>query len=245
MQIKITFVLLLGFTTGCSFQTANTAPTSTSPTSIVQVSPANTPPAISGENSNSSGNQSGTQNNNGQLTASNGSTNASTVSTDATNSSLVSSDGGLKRDVSSIMGKVSDIEGAMRDLNARTVGNEIVVELPSDVLFDFDKYNIRSDAASALEKLLTIIKAQASGGAVRIEGHTDSIATDAYNQVLSERRAASVKQWLVGRRIASERMQTRGFGESRPRASNTKPDGSDDPAGRQQNRRVEIFIAKG
>ncbi len=133
----------------------------------------------------------------------------------------------------------------MKDLNARTVGNEIVVELPSDVLFDFDKYDIRLDAADALEKLLTIINAQASGGAIRIEGHTDSIAADAYNQTLSERRAASVKQWLTNRGIASSRMATRGFGESRPRAANNKPDGSDDPAGRLQNRRVEIFITRG
>ena len=113
------------------------------------------------------------------------------------------------------------------------------------MLFDFDKYNIRPDAADALGKLLTIINAQGASAPVRIEGHTDSIADDAYNQRLSERRAAFVKEWLTGRGIASARVGTSGFGESRPRAPNTRPDGSDDPPGRQQNRRVEIFITRG
>lgn len=137
------------------------------------------------------------------------------------------------------------MEGALRDLDARTVGNEITVELPSDVLFDFDKYHIRPDAAATLEKVLTIINTQGASAPVRIEGHTDSIAGDAYNQALSEQRAASVKQWLVARGGAAARMATRGFGESRPRAPNNKPDGSDDPAGRQRNRRVEILITRG
>ena len=178
----------------------------------------NMPPAVSGNPANTSINQDDPQ--------------------------LSSSGDGLKREVTSIKGEVSDVDGAIRDLGARTVGNEIVVELPSDVLFDFDKYDIRPDAASALEKVLTIINAQKAGGAVRIEGHTDSIATEAYNQTLSERRAASVKSWLASRGVAAARMRTRGFGESRPKAPNAKPDGSDDPQGRQQNRRVEIFISK-
>ena len=142
-------------------------------------------------------------------------------------------------------GRISDLEGALRDLGARTVGNQIMVELPSDVLFDFDKYNIRADAAATLGKLLTIINAQAGDAPVRIEGHTDAIADDAYNQRLSERRAAAVKDWLAEHGVSAQRMQTYGYGESRPRAANTKPDGSDDPQGRQQNRRVEISITKG
>lgn len=146
---------------------------------------------------------------------------------------------------SSLRSDVTSVEGALRDLGAKTIGNEIVVDLPSDVLFDFDKHNIRPDAADALGKLLTIINAQGASAPIRIEGHTDSIANDAYNQRLSERRAASVKAWLAGRGVDGARVGTRGLGESRPRAPNAKPDGSDDPEGRQQNRRVEIFITRG
>ncbi len=152
---------------------------------------------------------------------------------------------GLQGGVSSITGAVSDLEGAMRDLGAKQVGNQIAVELPADVLFDFNRANIRPDASAALSKLLIIIKAQASGGSVRIEGYTDTLGSDAYNQKLSEQRAVSVKTWLTTQGITASRLQPKGLGETKPRAPNAKPDGSDDPAGRQQNRRVEVFITKG
>lgn len=146
--------------------------------------------------------------------------------------------------VSTLRGNVSEVESALRDLNARTVGDEIAVELPSDVLFDFDKWNIRADAAQSLGKLLTVVNAQPPTANLRIEGHTDSIADDTYNQRLSEQRAASVRAWLAGRGVEGGRMTARGFGESRPRAANVKSDGADDPQGRQRNRRVEVFIKK-
>jgi outer membrane protein OmpA-like peptidoglycan-associated protein len=152
---------------------------------------------------------------------------------------------GLQGGVSSITGAVSDLEGAMQDLGAKEVGNQIAVELPADVLFDFNQANIRPDAAAALNKLLTIIKAQPSSGPVRIEGYTDALGSDTYNQKLSEQRAVSVKTWLTTQGITASRLQPQGFGETKPRAPNTKPNGSDSPEGRQQNRRVEVFITKG
>jgi photosystem I P700 chlorophyll a apoprotein A2 len=133
----------------------------------------------------------------------------------------------------------------MRDLGAEEVGNQIAVELPADVLFDFNQANIRPDAVAALNKLLTIIKAQPGNGPVRIEGYTDALGSDAYNQKLSEKRAVSVKTWLMLQGITASRLQSRGFGEAKPRVPNAKPDGSDDPEGRQQNRRVEVLITKG
>jgi outer membrane protein OmpA-like peptidoglycan-associated protein len=158
-----------------------------------------------------------------------------------------SSDGGvgLQGNVSSITGAVSDLEGAMRDLGAKEVGNQIAVELPADVLFDFNRANVRPDAVVAMNKLLTIIKAQPSSGPVRIEGHTDAVGGDAYNQKLSEQRAVSIKTWLTTQGIPASRLQPRGFGETKPRAPNTKPSGSDNPEGRQQNRRVEVFVIRG
>ena len=79
-----------------------------------------------------------------------------------------------------------------------------------------------------------------------IEGHTDAKGADAYNQTLSEQRAASVKQWLVtNAQISGATITTRGLGKSKPVAHNTKPDGSDDPEGRAKNRRVQIIVKKG
>ena len=74
---------------------------------------------------------------------------------------------------------------------------------------------------------------------VRVEGHTDSVASDDYNQKLSERRAEAVRAWLAAKGIEPSRLQTRGFGESKPVADNATPEG------RQKNRRVEVIIEKG
>jgi outer membrane protein OmpA-like peptidoglycan-associated protein len=77
---------------------------------------------------------------------------------------------------------------------------------------------------------------------MQVDGHTDSIGSDAYNQSLSERRAASVKAWLVAHDGVPAATPIRGFGKTRPVAPNSKPDGSDAPDGRQKNRRVEVVI---
>ena len=80
---------------------------------------------------------------------------------------------------------------------------------------------------------------------VRVEGHTDARGPDDYNQSLSQQRAESVKRWLVEYGgIVAERITTLGFGESQSLALNQRDDGSDDPTGRQQNRRVEIVVEK-
>jgi outer membrane protein OmpA-like peptidoglycan-associated protein len=149
----------------------------------------------------------------------------------------------LQSNGSSLRGNVSDVESALQDLGAETVGDEIQINLPADVLFNFDQATIRSDAAVALTKLLTIINARSSNGTIHIAGHTDAIGDVLYNQQLSERRAIAVKSWLEDEGIAATRLQTQGFGESNPIAANTKPDGSDDPIGRQKNRRVQIVIS--
>jgi outer membrane protein OmpA-like peptidoglycan-associated protein len=73
------------------------------------------------------------------------------------------------------------------------------------------------------------------------EGHTDGKGNAGYNQKLSEQRAASVKKWLLGDGVVTP-MMTRGYGKTRPIAPNAKPNGADDPVGRQKNRRVEITV---
>jgi outer membrane protein OmpA-like peptidoglycan-associated protein len=82
----------------------------------------------------------------------------------------------------------------------------------------------------------------AANKAVMIEGHTDGKGSDGYNQGLSERRAAAVRNALVSQGSLDRQLIIHGFGKSRPIAPNQQADGSDDPAGRQKNRRVEVVI---
>lgn len=102
-----------------------------------------------------------------------------------------------------------------------------------DVLFDFDRETLRPEASRILEPLLAMLQAD-PGMSIDIEGHTDWIGSDAYNQDLSQRRAQAVVNWLVAHGIARERISAVGRGESEPVATN------ETAAGRQLNRRVEI-----
>jgi OOP family OmpA-OmpF porin len=104
------------------------------------------------------------------------------------------------------------------------------------VNFDFDKSNIRSDAQVILDEAASIL-GRNPDVAVSVEGHTDSVGTDAYNQKLSQRRAESVKSYLVGKGVSASRLSTQGFGEANPVASNSTKDG------RALNRRVELKVA--
>src|ERR1700687_3128259 len=140
---------------------------------------------------------------------------------------------------------VVDMGGKTQDLQVKETATEIRIELAADVLFDFDKSTIKPEAATALHSVAEIIKDKGTGHTVRIEGHTDGKGSASYNQRLSEGRAESVRQWLAHKEgLGQVKMTTQGFGASKPVAPNTKPDGSDDTAGRQKNRRVEIVVAK-
>ncbi|HUI28502.1 MAG TPA: OmpA family protein [Candidatus Kryptonia bacterium] len=103
------------------------------------------------------------------------------------------------------------------------------------VNFDFDKSNIRADAAPVLDEAASTLK-EATTISIAVEGHTDSRGSDEYNQGLSERRANAVRDYLADHGIDKSRMTAAGFGESRPVASN------DTDEGRAQNRRVELRV---
>jgi outer membrane protein OmpA-like peptidoglycan-associated protein len=117
-----------------------------------------------------------------------------------------------------------------------------VFTLESDILFDFDQSTIRPDAETALQQVSRAIARRYPDNAMQIRGHTDSVGRDDYNQALSERRATAVQAWLEQQGEITDRVTIRGYGESQPIAPNTQPDGSDNPQGRQLNRRVEIII---
>ena len=111
----------------------------------------------------------------------------------------------------------------------------------ADALFEFDKATLTPDAEETLTALVPLL-AKAGKHPAMIEGHTDAKGTDSYNQTLSEKRAQTVKDWLVARGAVAASTPVQGWGKRRPVAPNAKPDGSDDPAGRQKNRRVEVVL---
>jgi outer membrane protein OmpA-like peptidoglycan-associated protein len=128
-------------------------------------------------------------------------------------------------------------------MDVKETATELKINLLGDILFDYDKADIRSAAEPTLAEVVKLIQ-QHPNANVLIEGHTDSKGSASYNQKLSERRAASVKTWIVSRGIAEQNVWTRGWGAAKPVAPNSKPNSADDPEGRQKNRRVEITIKK-
>ena len=107
------------------------------------------------------------------------------------------------------------------------------VVIQADALFDFDKSVVRPDGKKSIDEALAKIRG-VDLEMVIATGHTDSVGTDAYNQKLSERRAAAVKDYLVSKGIPSAKVTTIGKGESQPVATNKTAEG------RQKNRRVDI-----
>ena len=115
-----------------------------------------------------------------------------------------------------------------------------VITLEDGILFDFGKSDIRPDAAQTLSKLATVLN-DAKVPAAHIYGHTDSVSDEAFNQKLSEDRAKAVSTQLKKEGVSAT-LDATGYGETKPVAPNENPDGSDNPAGRALNRRVEIYI---
>jgi outer membrane protein OmpA-like peptidoglycan-associated protein len=107
------------------------------------------------------------------------------------------------------------------------------------VFFALDKDVILAKSFPVLQAVADAMKAAAGLKKIRIEGHTDSQGNPAYNVDLSERRTKSVRKWLIDHGIAEERLDAKGYGQTRPIATNKTVDG------RAKNRRVEFHIAEG
>ena len=115
-----------------------------------------------------------------------------------------------------------------------------VITLEDSVLFDFGSSDLRPEASTTLTNLATVLK-DSKAPKVQVQGHTDSISDDASNQTLSEQRAKAVTDALTSDGVTAS-IESIGYGETRPIAPNENSDGSDNPAGRRLNRRVEIFV---
>ena len=113
---------------------------------------------------------------------------------------------------------------------------EINVQLTNDILFDFNSASLRPESRSTLRDLAANFQ-RYPDEAISVEGHTDDVGDNAYNQRLSEQRAAAVRDYLVTQGVGSNNVTARGFGKSQPVASN------DNATGRQMNRRVELVVS--
>lgn len=112
---------------------------------------------------------------------------------------------------------------------------QIDVRMTSDILFDVDSSSLRPESRTTLGNLAANFR-QYPDELIDVEGHTDSTGTTSHNQMLSENRASSVRSYLVDQGVPGSRVTAVGYGETRPKASNSTPEG------RQLNRRVEIHI---
>ncbi len=131
--------------------------------------------------------------------------------------------------------QAAEIENTIPDAKVERVGEGIVVEFSSNVLFNFDKSDLTADAQPTLDKLVDVLNKYPDTD-IELQGHTDNTGTDTYNQTLSEKRARSVDNYLERKGIQAKRVKIKGFGETIPKYDNSNE------SGRAQNRRVEFLI---
>ena len=154
---------------------------------------------------------------------------------ESVSSTLSAQDNNLSSQGSSLSAQGSSLSGTETGFN-------IQINLSSDVLFDFNKAELKPEADAELQKAADVIR-QKGKGLILIIGYTDSKGSDAYNQRLSLARAQAVKNWFEAKGL-NQNYQVKGQGATNPVAPNTHPDGSDNPEGRAKNRRVEIIVNK-
>lgn len=131
--------------------------------------------------------------------------------------------------------QAEEIKKRVPDAKVERVGEGIVIEFSSNVLFGFDKSALSNDAKSNLDKLVLVLNNYVDTD-IEIQGHTDSKGSEAYNQDLSVKRARMVSNYLTDKGINTNRLNVKGFGETVPKY------GNDTENGRTENRRVEFLI---
>ncbi|HEU5165865.1 MAG TPA: OmpA family protein [Chitinophagaceae bacterium] len=132
--------------------------------------------------------------------------------------------------------QAEEMKKAIPDAEVVRVGEGIVIEFNSKILFGFDQSNLTTDARTNLDKLVAILQKYPDTN-IEVQGHTDSKGTTRYNQKLSEERASTVSYYLSGKAITTSRLTIHGFGETSPKYTNDTDDGQ------AQNRRVEFLVS--
>lgn len=136
--------------------------------------------------------------------------------------------------------KVDSMESPTICLKHYEIGKPIILK---DIYYDFDKATLRPQSLIVLDTVVSIMQDNPNI-IIEMSAHTDSKGKDEYNMKLSQRRAQSCVDYLISRGIPSTRMIAKGYGESRPIAPNTLPNGKDNPEGRQLNRRTEFKVLR-
>jgi outer membrane protein OmpA-like peptidoglycan-associated protein len=131
-------------------------------------------------------------------------------------------------------------------LDTTLVLDQIVIDkaiVLENIYYNFGSADIRPDAAQELDKLVNILLDNPEI-AIELSSHTDSVDTEQYNLRLSSNRAKAAVDYIIRQGISKDRIIAKGYGESRPIAANTNPDGSDNEEGRQKNRRTEFKVIR-
>jgi outer membrane protein OmpA-like peptidoglycan-associated protein len=131
--------------------------------------------------------------------------------------------------------QAAEMQKNIPDAKVVRVGEGIVIEFNSKILFAVNEYNLSTEAQGNLDKLVTVLQKYPDTN-IEGQGHTDNTGSASYNQTLSERRAAAVSNYLSRNGIAASRLTVKGFGETAPKYDNTTADGQ------AQNRRVEFLV---
>jgi outer membrane protein OmpA-like peptidoglycan-associated protein len=132
--------------------------------------------------------------------------------------------------------QAEEMQKNIPDAKVVRVGEGIVIEFNSNILFGFDQSELTPEAKTNLDKLVVILNKYPETN-IEAQGHTDSKGSISYNQALSERRASTVSYYVTGNGITASRLSINGFGESLPKYPNSTADGQ------AQNRRVEFLIS--
>lgn len=111
-----------------------------------------------------------------------------------------------------------------------------------NVYYEFSKWKLTDSSKAIIDKTIYKLMVQNPRIIVEIASHTDNVSTEEYNLKLSQKRAEAIVKYLISKGIEKERLIAKGYGESKPIAPNTNPDGTDNPEGRQKNRRTEFRI---
>ncbi len=130
-------------------------------------------------------------------------------------------------------------------LKLRAIGVNVMPKLPliiKNIYYDFDKWDLKPLAKRSLDSTVFVLMKEFPSIVVEISSHTDSKGDDEYNKKLSQKRAESVVNYLISKGIASIRLRAKGYGEEKPIAPNENADGTDNPTGRDKNRRTEFRI---
>ena len=210
------------------------------PAPVPEQAPAAAPAEPLSSTPSAQGNNLSTQGSSLSAQGNNLSTQGSSLSAQGGN--LSTQESGLSAQGGNLSSQGSSLSAQGSSLSGTETGFNIQINLSSDVLFDFDKAELKPEADAELQKAADVIR-QKGKGLILITGYTDSKGSDAYNQRLSLARAQAVKNWFEAKGL-NQNYQVKGQGATNPVAPNTHPDGSDNPEGRAKNRRVEIIVNK-